>query len=78
MHCARASPVLMQFTLLGLGEDMPGAKCANQLSFVSKGARTKGKQAGKGGCLVGALGRELQQTQEDSRAGAQGGDRGGQ
>ena len=26
---------------------------------------------------MGALGRELQQTQEDSRAGAQGGDRGG-
>ena len=43
----------MQFTLLGLGEDMPGAKCATQLSFVSKGARTRGKQARKGGALWG-------------------------
>lgn len=62
----------------GVGEEMPGAKCAIEQSFVSKEVRTKGKQAGNGGSPVGPLGKELQQTQEDSRAAAQGGGRGGQ
>lgn len=56
---------------------MPGAKCTSEQSFVSKGVRTKGKQSGKVGCLVGALGKELQQTQEHSRAAARVGAVGG-
>lgn len=60
-----------------VGEEMPGAKCASEQSFLSTGVRTKGKEAGKGGCPVGALGKEPQQTQEHSRAAARVGAAGG-
>lgn len=61
----------------GGGEEMPGAKCATEQSFVSKEVRTKGKQAGNGGCRWGPWGRSSSRPRRTAglqhRVGAVGG-----